>query len=295
MKVLITGGSGKIGKFVVPELERTGHEIKIFDLEEPKDSKHDFIKGDLRNLEEVEEATRDIEAVVHLAAIPHDIPGEPQELMGINVMGTFHVLEAAARNNVKRVVFASSVSAYGFLFWKKPIAVEYFPIDEKHPCKPDDMYGLSKIISEKLCYAYTQRYDICTICLRLATVWFPHGDAVTKYLLSSAQQPKSDIDLPFRDVKWGYVDVRDVAQAFQLALEKKGVKHEVYNITAADVCSDMDSLELVKLYYPEVKSILNKNGFLADKKRTLFDISKAQKELGYKPKFNWRDYLKSEQ
>jgi len=294
VKVLITGGSGRIGRFVVPELEDAGHEIKIFDLTEPEGDKYAFVKGDLLNSEEVKEAARDVEAIVHLAAIPHDIPGEPQELMGINVMGTFHTLEAAVSNKVKRMIFASSVSAYGFLFWKKPIDVEYFPIDEKHPCKPDDMYGLSKLIGEKLCYAYTKRYDICTICLRLATVWFPHGDAVTKYLLSSAQKPESDIDLPFRDVKWGYVDVRDVAHAFRLALEKKGVEHEVYNIAAADVCSEMNSLELVKLYYPKVKFISNKNRFLADKKRTLFDISKAQKELGYRPKFNWRDYLKSE-
>jgi len=100
--------------------------------------------------------------------------------------------------------------------------------------------------------------------------------------------------MPSRDLKWQYVDVRDVAQAFRLALEKKGVEHEVYNIGAADVCSDMDSLELVKLYYPEVKFILNPTGFLTDKKRALFDISKAQKALGYKPKFNWRDYLESE-
>lgn len=287
------GGSGRIGRFVVPELEHAGYETKIFDLEEPKNSKHDFIKGDLRNLSEVEEATRDVEAVVHLAAIPMDIPGEAKEIFEINVMGTFHVLEASARNKVKRVVFASSVSAYGFIFWKKPIVVEYFPIDERHPCKPDDIYGLSKLIGEKLCYAYSRRYGMCNICLRLATVWFPEEE-ITTSLLFYAQHPESDTELPFRDMKWQYVDVRDVAQAFRLALEKKGFEHEVYNIGAADVCSDMDSLELVKLYYPEVEFISNRNEFLTDKKRALFDISKAQKELGYKPKFNWRAYLKSE-
>ena len=293
MKVLITGGSGRIGRIVVPELEHAGYETKIFDLAKPKNSKHEFIKGDLRNLVEVEKATRDVEAVVHLAAIPMDIPGEAKEIFEINVMGTFHVLEASARNKVKRVVFASSVSAYGFIFWKKPIIVEYFPIDEGHPCNPDDMYGLSKLIGEKLCYAYSRRYGMCTICLRLATVWFPEEE-ITTSLLFYAQQPESDTELPFRDMKWQYVDVRDVAQAFRLTLEKKGVEHEVYNIGAADVCSDMDSLELLKLYYSEVKFISNRNEFLTDKKRALFDISKAQKELGYKPKFNWRAYLKSE-
>jgi len=292
LKILITGGSGRVGRYVVPELEDAGHEIKIFDLEEPENSKHEFIKGDLRNLEATEEATRNVEAVVHLAAIPMDIPGEAKEIFEINVIGTFHVLEASARNNVKKVVFASSVSAGGFIFWKKPIAIDYFPIDEEHPCKPDDMYGLSKLIGEKLCYAYARRYGMCTICLRLATVWFPEEE-ITASLLFYAQHPESDIKLPFRDMKWQYVDVRDVAQAFRLALEKKGIEHEVYNIGAVDVCSDMDSLELVKLFYPEVKSISNRNGFQIDKKRALFDISKAQKELGYKPKFNWRAYLKS--
>jgi len=293
MKILITGGSGRVGRYVVPELEDAGHEIKIFDLEEPKNSEHEFIEGDLRNLEAMEEATRDVEAVIHLAAIPMDIPGEAKEIFEINVMGTFHTLEASARNKVRKVVFASSVSAGGFIFWKKPIVVNYFPIDEEHPCKPDDMYGLSKLIGEKLCYAYSRRYDMRTICLRLATVWFPEEE-ITESLLFYAQHPESDIELPFRDMKWQYVDVRDVAQAFRLAVEKEGVEHEVYNIGADDVCSDMDSLELVKLYYPEVKFISNKNKFLADKKKALFDISKAQKGLGYKPKFNWRPYLKSE-
>jgi len=290
IKVLITGGSGRVGKSVVQELEDAGYQIKIFDLEEPKNGKHEFIRGDLRNLDAVKEATRGVEAIIHLAAIPMDIPGEAKEIFEINIMGTFHVLEAAARNSVKRVVFASSVSAYGFIFWKKPITVDYFPIDEKHPCRPDDMYGLSKLIGEKLCYMYTKRYGICTICLRLATVWFP-GEEITMSLLSSAQQPESDIDLPHRDMKWQYVDVRDAAQAFRLALEKKEVEHEVYNIGAADVCSDTDSLGLVKLYYPKVKFIHNEKEFLADRKRALFDISKARMELGYKPKFNWRCHV----
>ena len=108
MKILITGGSGRVGRHVVPELEKAGHEIKIFDLE-PKNRKHEFIKGDLRNLEAMEEATRDVEAVVHLAAIPMDIPGEAKEIFEIDAMGTFHVLEASARNKVRKVVFALSL------------------------------------------------------------------------------------------------------------------------------------------------------------------------------------------
>ena len=77
MKILITGGSGRVGRHVVPELEKAGHEIKIFDLEEPENSKHEFIEGDLRNLEAMEEATRDVEAVIHLSLIHISEPTRP--------------------------------------------------------------------------------------------------------------------------------------------------------------------------------------------------------------------------
>lgn len=282
MKVLVTGGSGRVGRFVIPELEKAGHEVAIFDSVEPENGGHRFIKGDLRNSAEVEEATRNTEAIVHLAAIPF-YTGDNQKIMAINVMGTFNVLEAAVKNDIKKVICASSLCAVGFIFWKKPFTPDYFPIDEKHPCKPDDAYGLSKLIAEKLCYAYTRRYDISTICLRMATVYF---EEELQGFLPNVGRPEL-----FRDWIWNYVDPRDVAQAYRLALEKRDIEHEVYNIGAPDVFSELDSLELVRRYYPEVKSILNENEFLTSKGKALFDISKAEKELGYKPRFTWRELI----
>jgi nucleoside-diphosphate-sugar epimerase len=279
MRVLVTGGSGRVGRFVVPELETAGYEIAIFDLVEPQDRRPRYIKGDLRNLAEVMEATRNIEAIVHLAAIP-TYTGEDQKIMETNVMGTFNLLEAAVKNGVKKVVCATSLCAVGFIFWKKPFTPDYFPIDEKHPCKPDDAYGLSKLIDEKLCYAYTQRHGISTVCLRMASVFF---EEELKGFLPNIGTP----DL-FKDMIWNYVDPRDVAQAYRLALKKADIEHELYNIGAPDVFSELDSLELIRRYYPEVKLILNENDFLADKNKALFDISKARRELGYKPRFTWR-------
>lgn len=300
IKVLVTGGSGRIGKRLVPELEKLGHRVVIFDSVEPaQPGDYEFIKGDLQDLEALEKATKGIDAIIHLAAIPLDLPGEYKKLWDVNVTGTFHVLEAARRNGVRKIVFASSVCVWGFGFWKKPLDIQYFPIDEEHPCfkYAQDMYGLSKIIGEQLCYMYTKQFDMSTICLRLASVMFiapeggPAGDWLEEFeqfMKPYFQKPESCIDKPERDWVWEYSVGQDVVQAFLLALEKEGVKHAVYNIGATDTPTELDSVELIRMYYPKVPIISNKNDFLADKKRALFDISKAQKELGYKPKVSWR-------
>lgn len=302
IKVLVTGGSGRIGRRLVPELVKRGYEVSIFDLVKPESMhKYEFIMGDIGDLESLQKAAKGIDVIIHLAAIPYDLPEQYKKLWDINVAGTFHVLEAAAKNLVKKVVFASSVCVGGYGFWRTPVDVIYFPIDEKHTCKPQDMYGLSKLIGEQLCYIYSKRFGISTVCLRLASVMTtaPEGGPSKDWLESFKRnvepyirKPESCIDKPEKDWVWEYVRVEDAVQAFILALEKAGVEHEVYNIGAADTPTELDSLELVRLYYPKVRFISNETGFLVNKKKALFDISKAQKELGYEPKFSWREAFK---
>jgi nucleoside-diphosphate-sugar epimerase len=296
MRVFVTGGSGRIGKLLISELDKAGYEVSVFDLVEPESKKYKFIKGDLREFEKVKEASKNSDAIIHLGAIPFDLPKEYKKLWDINATGTFHILEAAAQNQIKKVIFASSICTLGIGFWKRtPIEILYFPVDEKHPCKPHDLYGLSKLIGEQLCYMYTKRFGITTICLRLASVCFtaPEGGPTKEWLEEFERDikpcilnPKSCVDKPEKDWAWEYVAAEDVVQAFLLALKKEGVEHEVYNIGAADTPTELDSLELARLYYPKAK-ILYEKEFHLNRKKALFDISKAQKELGYQPKVNW--------
>jgi nucleoside-diphosphate-sugar epimerase len=88
------------------------------------------------------------------------------------------------------------------------------------------------------------------------------------------------------DWAWEYSAPEDVVQAFILALKNKDVNHEIYNVGAPDTPTNLDSLELAKLYYPKAR-ILNETEFQNNRKKALFDVSKAQKELGYRPKANW--------
>jgi len=89
-RVLITGGGGNLSKYVIEELKKE-YEIKVLDLREPRDSQHQFIQVDITSFKEVEEALKDIDAIIHLAAIPYDT-GEAQKIWRTNATGTFNIL-----------------------------------------------------------------------------------------------------------------------------------------------------------------------------------------------------------
>jgi UDP-glucose 4-epimerase len=281
MKVLVTGGSGRIGKFVVMELQKYQHEVRIFDTKEPESINSDFFNGSITEPTDIERAMNGIDAVIHLAAIPSMMSNIPSvDYMNINVAGTFNVLEAAAKSQVSKVAIASSDSALGFVFSTNKFSPEYFPINEKHPLQPQDPYGLSKLIGEELCKSATRRYGISTICLRFCWVWFPDTYQHRSHIVNN------EVELNIKRM-WGYADVHDIAQACRLSVEAENISHEAFFISARNTFTEEPSLELMRRYYPEVESISNE--YLIDKHKSLFDISKAEKLLGYTPKYDWHE------
>ena len=120
MKVLITGGSGNLGRYVVEEVKSRGHEVAVFDAKEPRDKSVKFIKGDLLKLADLENACKGIEAIIHLGAIANPTLAEHEVVFNVNVMGTYNALEAAMKNKVRSFVLASSDSTLGFLFRASP-------------------------------------------------------------------------------------------------------------------------------------------------------------------------------
>lgn len=286
MKVLVTGGAGRLGGYVLDEL-RGRHSLAVFDAVAAKADDVESVTGDIRSLEQVEAALDGCDAVIHLAAIPMYTGEEAhQALWEINSTGTFNVLEAAARRKVRRVVLASSICAQGFISWSRPFVPQFLPVDETHPTWPDDGYGLSKLIGEQLCFAYSRRYGIAAVCLRLATVWFPYLPDNTRKFVGRLDEPET-----MAGFIWNYVDARDAAQAFRLAIELPEVTYEVLNIGAANTCAKVPSLELIKRFYPEVPEIRNRSSFLTDEYAPLWDISRARRALGYEPRHTWQEYL----
>ncbi len=281
MTILVTGGSGRIGSFVVAELKKENYEVRVFDVKEPNDADVDFVKGSITEPSEIERAAEGMDGIIHLAAIPsmtQETP--PVKYMDVNVTGTFNVLEAAAKNNVDKVAIASSDSSLGLVFSTHSFSPDYFPIDENHPLQPQDPYGLSKLIGEELCKRTTRRYGIRTICLRFCWVWFPDTYAHRPGI--AAQEVAFNANR-----MWGYVDVRDAAQACRLAMESEDILHEAFFITAEDTFSEEPSLELIRKGFPQIATI--SNDYLIEEHKSLYDISKAKKLLRYRPQYRWRE------
>lgn len=177
MRVLLTGNRGRIGSRVQTILEDDGHEVIGYDLTDGLD---------ICNLGDLYKHSYECDVIIHLAAIPHPQKGSIEQYFRINVEGTFNVLQAAVRNEVKRVVYSSSTGYYGLdcniKGFLRPL---YLPIDETHPptTAHQQFYGFlsaynqSKVMAEQLMAWYGVNREVQTVVLRIA----PANSKVEQY------------------------------------------------------------------------------------------------------------------
>ena len=229
MRILVTGHRGHVGVPLAACLELLGHEVIGFDR----------VDGmDLLDLAEVRHAAAGCGAVVHLGALAHDMAGSPEQIMAVNVLGTWHVLLAAEAAGVTRVIHFSSAQVFGIAEGER--FPDYFPVDDAHPRRTMRAYGLSKCLAEDLCATFTARTGIASVSLRPAWVW-DRG----QYQRIEAQwraEPRSEWE-PY----WEYgafVDERDVATAVEKALTVPLAGHHRVLLCAADIAATSPSLDL---------------------------------------------------
>jgi nucleoside-diphosphate-sugar epimerase len=277
MKVLITGAAGRIGQAVIDELLPRGHDLRGIDLQAPPCGEIEWMTGDIRELARMEQACAGVDAVIHLAAIPGPGPRDRRdgwmEIVQRNILGTYHVLEASVRQGARRVVFASSLCAEGWLPGGHFHQPSYFPLDEEHPLQTEEPYGMSKQIGEIYGWGFHKRCDLEFIALRPMNV----QDAQTEGAgVLHSPQPT-----------WQRVDRSDVAQAFRLAVEAD-ISWGVYQICSryryrAD--GTRQSLEevMAAIHALGTTQIKDLSWFLEG--GGTFSCRKAIRELGYDPKF----------
>lgn len=172
MRILITGGTGRVGKAAVERLVRGGHDVLVVgrkaDVETPGAR---YASCDITSYDDVRRHVAGRDAVVHLAAIAAPTQHSGPEILRVNVQGTFHVYEAAAREGVRRVVQASSINAFGLTYAVRDLDhLRYFPIDEQHPTGTTDPYAFSKELVERIGEYYWRRDGISGTALRLPWV-----------------------------------------------------------------------------------------------------------------------------
>jgi NAD(P)-dependent dehydrogenase (short-subunit alcohol dehydrogenase family) len=189
MKVLVTGGIGNIGLEVSTYLLSQGYEVRIIDHIDPQEISSEIfakIQGaeyqyvDIRNFAKVKTSCAGIDAIVHLAAIPHPIAGSEAEIFEINAGGTFNLYQAAADARIARVISASSINFLGNGFGTRWIDIEYFPIDETHPGHSTDVYAYSKQLLENTAEYFWRRSGITSACLRFPFVVNPRQISIER-------------------------------------------------------------------------------------------------------------------
>jgi nucleoside-diphosphate-sugar epimerase len=276
MRIVVTGGAGRIGAWVVKALQ-DDYEVVVFDRTPPKEPlSAQVVIGDHADLGELCAACAGATAILHLSAIPGLGPQTEPVIFRTNVLGTYAVHQAAAILGIDTVVSTSSQSAYGWAWGQRDFLPRYLPLDEQHPDEPDEAYGLSKVVGEQIAWSFHRKTGMRTIVLRPPMVLAP-GE-YGKILQSSAAQH-------WRATLFSYVDVRDLALAFRLALERREVACEAFNVAADDALAEEPLTDLLARLDPRLASLA---GALRGN-QPMVSNAKIKRMLGWAPRHSWQD------
>jgi nucleoside-diphosphate-sugar epimerase len=276
-KVLVTGGSGKLGRFVCSELA-SAFEVTVLDRVRPEANLPSIV-ADVRDRSALERAAQGHDAIVHLAGIPSPRHGTDDEIMSVNVLGAWSVLQAGLLAGAKRIVVCSSDFVTGLPHSAPPVMPLYLPVDEAHPGLPAGAYGLSKHLAEQMALAFARR-GLEVVILRPGLIVFP---GMERQALAGGERI-DDPDL------WWYASARDVATAFRLALESSAPGARTFFVGAPNTLSRIPTLELVERRYGRLPVIRKPGLYRDDPHAALFDTSLAQRVLGFRARDDWRDW-----
>jgi len=308
-RILVIGGAGLIGSHVVEELLKEDvKEVVIYDnffrgcienleeaLRDPR-SRIFEIGGDILQTDILNAAMKDVDGVVHLAALwllqCHEFP---RAAFDVNIRGTFNVLEACVTNHVKRLVYSSSASVYGD-------AVEE-PMTENHPYNNWTFYGATKIAGEHMVKAYHNRYGLEGVCLRYMNVYGPRQDyegtyiAVIMKILDNIDKGISPVVYGDGSQSYDFIYVEDTSRANVCALKSKipfgfynigrGIKTSIKELTEM-ILKIIDS-DLSIQYEPAGQTfVTNRVGDPAEAKRDLGFIWNVDLKEGLARLIEWR-------
>lgn len=196
--ILLTGASGGVGTFLRKELANR-YRLRLSDLRPIANiaARESFMAGDCASLDDMLRVTAGVDGIIHLGG--YSVEGPWETILQSNIIGTYNLYEAARRNGVKRVIFATSNHAIGFYKRTERIDHTAYP-------KPDGRYGLSKMFGEGVASLYADKYDVSSLCIRIGNV---------------AMQP---IDVRRLSI---WISPRDLAQLIGIGLEHPDIRFEI--------------------------------------------------------------------
>ena len=275
MRVVVTGGSGKGGAYVVRELREHGHDVLNVDVRHDGSTFGLTMLADLTDLGQTLDAMAGADAVVHFAAIPAPGLRPAGDIFRINALSTYNVFAAAEAHRMRRVVWASSETVLGLPFDRPP---DFAPIDETIEPRPESSYSLSKLVGETMAGQFARRTGTGFVGLRISNIMEVADYALFPSYWDDAQLRRWNL--------WGYVDARDVAAAARLGLEAAIDGSEIAIVAAADTVMTRPSAELMAEVFPDVPLRRAVEG-----RETLLSIDHARRLLGYEPAHRWADHV----
>jgi UDP-glucose 4-epimerase len=289
MRTLVTGGAGFIGSHIVEELLQQGHSVRILDDFSTGTRKNlesfqgdlEVLEGDLRHVETVKAAVRDMEQVFHLAAfisVPQSML-DPEACFKVNVGGTVTLLEAARQAGCRKVVVSSSTAVYG--------DTDVFPTTEETPLRPLSPYAVSKQVNEIYARLYSQILGLPVTVLRYYNVYGPRQRPDSDYAAAIpifvrqlvAGQPVTIFGdgLQTRD----FIFVKDVVRANLMAADSDSAG-ESYNVCTGCETSLLDLLEELSEIAPHQPKVRFESPRSGDIYRSVGSPDKAAESLGFR-------------
>lgn len=280
-RILVTGGSGKAGHWIIKHLVSEGYDVVNVDQHAPAEPLCQWLCADLTDLGQVIDAfsphstgrRAPYAGVVHMAAIPRPHMHPNSEVWRVNTLSTYNVLEACGLLGIRRAVLGSSESSYGICFANEFFEPKYLPVDEAHPQLPEDTYGLTKVVGEATAAMFHRRDGTQILSYRIGNVLSPEDHARIK---ARFDHPEDRLR-----ILWSYIDARDLAITCRLGIERDGLGCAPVIIAAGDTSSNLPSRELIRRFLPGVKDLRAELG----EREALISNSRARELLGWKQQF----------
>ena len=295
MKILITGASGRLGRYVIRELVND-YELVLSSRHQPPDefAHLPWLSAELTNFADCQKIVQGVDVIQHLGAQPEptDHPQMRQSFAhkGIpfddtfkaNLLGTYYLLQAAVEAQVKTIVMTGSNCAFGhgFRISQTPYPFHYLPFDENHPCFPEDSYSFTKKAGEELLASYSRAYGIRTYLTRPAGI----RTEFQRRQIATEAKPTQSWD-PWL---WAWVGSEDLAKAQRLIMEASHQLplHDVFLVNADDTTALEPSLELIERFQPDLLPVVKQlRGHQA-----FFNCDKIKTQLGWQHYTSWRQY-----
>ncbi|KAI2477376.1 UDP-glucose 4-epimerase [Pyrenophora tritici-repentis] len=279
-RIVFTGGSGKAGRHVIPELLKRGYQVLNLDLIDfPDPSANVFtLKTDL-----TDSVPSPPDAVIHFAAYARNMLVPDNECYAGNVRSTYNVIEAACKLGVKKIIIASSETTYEVCFGQGNLDYTAFPLVEDMDVNPMDTYAISKLCGERVARGFARRFDADIYALRIGNVIEPHEYErdFPRYI----QHPETR-----KRNAWAYIDARDLGQICDLCVQRDGLGFQVFNATNDTITATFPTKQFLEQYAPNTPVTREMDEWEAP-----LSNRKIKEVLGFKEEHNWRKYYNPDQ